>query len=211
MLKEKIHFISAINDDGAFYQNFTDYAMAAKSCIEKKGGNGAVFLLDNLRFWEGENKGNTPEGQDFAKKIASPGEIYVQDGFAQAHRNNNATISTITNFAKVKVLGLQFKKELRYLRNVFDNLKMKDRNPFVFIIAGKKIETKPGITSKIDVANNLMDNMRGHDKILVGGAMAYPFIAAKKYLNYIANGKEDLIRNVSRKNIRELVGPSYAN
>ncbi len=205
MLKEKVHFISAVNENGDFYENIEDYIKHATDYIEKKVKNSEVVVLDNLRFWDGENSGCPV----FAKHMASLGTVYVQDGFAQAHRIKNATIGEITKHTKINVLGMQFKREIEYLKGIFDNLMMKDRNPFVFIIGGKKIETKPGIVSKIEVANRLMDNMQSRDKIFVGGAMAYPFLIAQQYMEDIRKGKEELMKNVRGKQIKDIVGDSY--
>lgn len=209
MLREKVHFISAVNEDGEFYENAGDYVRHAAEYMDKRAKNGEVVLLDNLRFWEGENNGDKPAGMEFAQLIASLGSVYVQDGFAQAHRINNATVGEITKHAKIRVLGLQCRKEIEYLKSIFDNLLRQDRNPFVFIIGGKKIETKPGIVSKIDIANKLMDNMHTDDRIFVGGAMAYPFMIAKSCIEDVKKGKEELVKNVRGKQIKDIAGDSY--
>ncbi|MBI4018237.1 MAG: phosphoglycerate kinase [Candidatus Aenigmarchaeota archaeon] len=209
MLKEKVHFISALDDDGNFFADATDYVKHASEYMDRKVRNGEVVLLDNMRFWEGENNGDKDIGREFAKAIASLGDAYIQDGFAQAHRVNNATVGEITNHVKIKVLGLQFKKEVDYLKGIFNNLTKSERRPFVFVIAGKKIETKPGIVSKIDVASKLMDNMRVGDKIFVGGALSYPFLIAEKYMEDVKKGKEEMMKNVRGKQIKDIVGDSY--
>ncbi|MBI2971850.1 MAG: phosphoglycerate kinase [Candidatus Aenigmarchaeota archaeon] len=209
LLREKVHFIAAIDDDGEFYEDAGSYISHAAEYIEKKARNGDVVLLDNLRFWEGENNGDKEVGKEFARLIASLGTVYVQDGFAQAHRVNNATVGEITRHVKIKILGLQFKKEIEYLRSIFDNLLERDRKPFIFIIGGKKIETKPGIVSKIEVASKLMDNMQPKDSIFVGGAMAYPFLIAHEYLEYVKQGKDALVAHARGKQIKGIVGDSY--
>lgn len=208
LLKEKVHFISALREDGEFYEDAGDYVAQAREYLQKARG-GDVVLLDNLRFWEGENSGDKPVGKEFARLIASLGSVYVQDGFAQAHRINNATVGELTRHVKVRMLGLQCTKEIDYLRGIFRNLRNPDRKPFVFIIGGKKIETKPGIVSKIDVASTLMETMKATDRIMVGGAMAYPFLLAREYLNEVRRGKEALLEKARGKQIKEIVGDSY--
>ncbi len=208
MLKEKVHFIQAVDEHGEFFEDAGAYINHAKEFIEKSN-NCSVFVLDNLRFWEGENNGDKDVGKEFAKQIASLGTVYVQDGFAQAHRIKNATVGEITKHTKTNVIGLQFKKEVQYLKGIFDNLLHQNRNPFVFVIGGRKIETKPGIVSKIEIANKLMDNMQSHDKILVGGAMAYPFLIAQEYTDIIQQGKEKVLERVRGKQIKDIAGDSY--
>ena len=206
MMKERIHFISALDDHGNFYENASDYITHVKDYAAKNVEEGDVILLDNLRFWEGENNGDKPVGQEFARLIASLGTVYVQDGFAQAHRVNNATVGEITKHTKINVMGIHVKGEVDYLKGIFDNLLMNDRKPFVFVVGGKKIETKPGIVSKIDIANKLMQNMKSGDKILIGGAMVYPFMIAEKYISDIRNGS---LKNLSMEHVRSLIGDSY--
>ncbi len=208
MLKEKVNFISALNEHGEFFENSSAYINHARDCIEN-AKNCGIFVLDNLRFWEGENSGDKETGKEFAKQIASLGSVYVQDGFAQAHRINNATVGEITNHMKANVIGLQFKKEVQYLKGIFDSLVHQDREPFVFIVGGKKIETKPGIISKIDIASKLIDNMQSHDKIMVGGAMAYPFLIAQENLDVVREGKEKILDRIRGKQIKDIAGDSY--
>lgn len=209
MLKEKVHFISALREDGSFREDARDYLGHAATYLNGKLRSGDVVLLDNLRFWDGENNGDKDSGREFAQLVASLGSVYVQDGFAQAHRINNATVGEITRHVRCSVLGLQFRKEIAYLRGIFDNLSARDRGPFVFILGGKKIETKPGIVSKISVAEKLMDAMQSHDKIFVGGAMAYPFLIAERYRNEIQAGRDELMRVATAKEMKGIVGDSH--
>jgi phosphoglycerate kinase len=203
MFREEVHFMPAVGRLGTFIKNPAEYVLFVKNRI-KDLGNGSIIVLDNLRFWAGENKGNDPEGQEFAKVIASLGEIYVQDGFAQAHRINNATVGEITKHVKIKVIGCEFKSEIEYLEGVYRNLMKKERKPFIFVIGGKKLETKPGIVSKLDVVNKLMKSMKKCDKVLIGGAMSYPFIIAKKYEKKLLSGEK-----ISWDEIRGVVGKSF--
>lgn len=204
LMKERVHFISALDDSGKFLGNAADYVEHAKKYMDNNVGYGEIILLDNLRFWEGENSGD----KEFARLIGSLGSVYVQDAFAQAHRANNATIGEITSHVDTKVMGLQFKKEVHHLKNISDRLVKKDRGTFVFIVGGKKIETKPGIVSKIDVVNKLMDSMHGEDKIFIGGAMAFPFLVAERFMDRVKSGD---IKSISEEEISSIAGSSYVD
>lgn len=209
LFREEVYFMPAVGRLGTFIANPADYILYVKHRIEEVH-DGGIVLLDNLRFWQGENEGDKPVGQEFAKLIASLGDIYVQDGFAQAHRTKNATVGEITKHVKIKVMGMQFRREVTYLGKVYNNLVKENRKPFVFIIAGKKVESKPGIVSKIDVVHGLIERMRNRDKIIIGGAIAYPFIIAKIYEEKIKNIPEASVRNViTEEDMRNIVGDSY--
>jgi len=112
-----------------------------------------IFLLENLRFYESEEK-NDPE---FAKKLASLAEIYVNDSFAMCHRNH-ASIIGITRFLP-HFAGFHLQKEIETLSHVMENPK----RPMVVIIGGKKIETKLPLVEEMH---------RIADYVLVGGKIA---------------------------------------
>lgn len=112
-----------------------------------------IFLLENLRFYEGEEE-NAPF---FAKKLASLADIYVNDAFAMSHRNH-ASIAGITLFLP-HFAGLHLEKEIENLSRAMDNPK----RPLVVIIGGKKIETKLPLVEKMH---------RIADYVLVGGKIA---------------------------------------
>jgi phosphoglycerate kinase len=119
--------------------------------------SGQVLLLENLRFHAEEEK-NDPE---FAKKLASLCEVYVNDAFGSAHRAHAST-EGITHYVKQSAAGLLMEKELTYLGKALDN----PAKPFVAIIGGSKI------SGKIDVINNLLDKV---DTLVIVGGMAYTF------------------------------------
>ncbi|MES3031416.1 MAG: phosphoglycerate kinase [Patescibacteria group bacterium] len=117
--------------------------------------NGSVILLENLRAHEGEMK-NDP---DFAKELASLGDIYINEAFSVSHRAH-ASISAVTKFLP-SYAGLQFEEEVKNLSSAFDPL-----HPFLFILGGAKFETKlPLIEKFMEIA----------DKVFVGGALANNF------------------------------------
>jgi len=126
-----------------------------KAVSELKSGE--CLLLENLRFYAEEEK-NNPE---FAKKLASLGDIYVNDAFGTAHRAHAST-EGVTKYIKQCAAGYLMQKELKYLGMALSNPK----RPFVAILGGAKI------SGKIDVIENLMNKV---DAILIGGGMAFTF------------------------------------
>jgi phosphoglycerate kinase len=126
--------------------------------------NGAVLLLENLRFHSEEEKND----DNFAKQLASLCDVYVNDAFGTAHRAHASTVG-ITRHVRKAVAGLLMEKELEYLGRVLDD----PEHPFAAILGGAKV------SDKIPVINALID--RGVDKILIGGAMAYTFLKAEGF------------------------------
>ncbi|MGD0785836.1 MAG: phosphoglycerate kinase [Sedimentisphaerales bacterium] len=137
---------------------------------------GDVMLLENVRFYKAEEikDKNAKEDpalrkakDDFAKQIAALGDVYVDDAFGTAHRDN-ASMYTVPEMMKGKdrVIGFLVEKELKFL----DDALNKPKKPFVAILGGAKV------SDKLKVIENLMKKV---DKILIGGAMAYTFFKAK--------------------------------
>lgn len=123
--------------------------------------DGEVMMLENLRFHPEEEENDA----DFAKELASMGEIYVNDAFGTAHRAHAST-EGITHYVQTAVAGYLIEKELRYLGTALNNAE----RPFVAILGGAKI------SGKIDVLENLFDKV---DTVLVGGAMVFTFFKAQ--------------------------------
>lgn len=115
--------------------------------------NDKLFLLENLRFYPEEEKNDT----EFAKKLASLSDIYVNEAFAMCHREE-ASVVAITQFLP-HFAGLRLQEEVSVLSEVFKNQK----HPLVVIIGGKKIETKLPLVTKMDAIA---------DSVLVGGKIA---------------------------------------
>jgi phosphoglycerate kinase len=122
---------------------------------------GQVLLLENLRFYAAE----TENEETFAKKLASVGDLYVNDAFGTAHRAHAST-EGVTRFIQPAVAGFLIMKELDYLGGL---LKAPDK-PFVAILGGAKI------SGKIDVIQELLPKV---DRLLIGGGMAYTFLKAR--------------------------------
>ncbi len=123
--------------------------------------NGDVALLENVRFYPEEEK-NDPE---FAKKLASLADIYVNDAFGTAHRAHAST-EGVTKYISTSVAGLLLDKELQYLSGAIDNPK----RPLAAIVGGSKV------SSKIGVIETLIDKV---DVLLLGGGMIFTFYKAR--------------------------------
>jgi phosphoglycerate kinase len=123
---------------------------------------GGVLLLENTRFYPGEEKNDL----DLARQMASLADLFVNDAFGTAHRAHSST-EGVTHFLPA-VAGLLLEKEIKYLGAAIANPK----RPFVTILGGAKI------SDKIGVIRNLLTKA---DKILIGGGMANTFLAAKGF------------------------------
>ncbi len=137
---------------------------------------GDVMLLENLRFHKAEtikDKAAKKDAQlreakdNFAKQLADLADIYVDDAFGTAHRDN-ASMYTVPVMMETKprVIGFLIEKELKFLGETINN----PQRPFVAILGGAKV------SDKIGVIENLLDKV---DSILIGGAMAYTFFKAQ--------------------------------
>ena len=119
-------------------------------------------MLENIRFYEGEEKNDS----EFAKKLSSLGDIYVNDAFSCSHRSH-ASIEKITNFLP-SFSGFQFNEEINALKKITSEIK----KPITCIIGGSKISTK------INIIKNLIPKF---DNIIIVGAMANNIIKFKDY------------------------------
>ncbi len=125
-----------------------------------KMGEGEVVLLENLRFYKEE----TANDKDFAKKIASLGDVFVNDAFGTCHRAHAST-EGVTHYLE-SAAGFLVQKEIEYFQKILTN----PQSPFIFILGGAKV------SDKIPVIKNMLDKA---DIILIGGAMAYTFMKSK--------------------------------
>ncbi len=127
--------------------------------------SGQVLLLENLRFHPEEEANDS----EFAKKLASLCEIYVNDAFGTAHRAHAST-EGITHHVKQAAAGLLMEKELNYLGQALGLEGTAPAKPFIAILGGAKV------SDKIQVIDNLLGKV---DALLIGGGMAYTFLKAK--------------------------------
>jgi phosphoglycerate kinase len=137
--------------------------------------DGEMLLLENVRFYKAEeikdkkakeDAALRKEKDDFAKQIAELGDVYVDDAFGTAHRDN-ASMLTVPQLMgnKPKVVGFLVEKELKFLGDTINN----PVRPFVAILGGAKV------SDKLAVIENLLTKV---NRILIGGAMAYTFFKA---------------------------------
>lgn len=136
----------------------SDEAFALSSALQ----SGEVLLLENLRFYKEEEKGDAA----FAEKLSKHGNIYVNDAFGTAHRAHAST-TIVANYytAENKVFGYLMAAEVANAYKVYDNAE----KPFTAIIGGAKV------SDKILILENLLNKA---DNILIGGGMAYTFLKA---------------------------------
>jgi phosphoglycerate kinase len=137
---------------------FSEIASAEKTAAVMKTGD--VMLCENLRFHAGE-EANDPE---FAKQLAKLGDVFVQDAFGTLHRAHASTAGVPRLLPGC--IGFLVQKELEFLDRVIGN----PNRPFLAIIGGAKVSDKLGVLSK------LLDRV---DALLIGGGMAYTFLAAQ--------------------------------
>ena len=136
-----------------------------ESAVEKAKNlrPGEVLLLENLRFYKEETKGNT----EFSKKLASLGDFYVNDAFGTAHRAHASTTIIADYFdTEHKTFGLLMAKEVEALEQVLSHAE----RPFTAILGGAKV------SDKIQLIENLLDKT---DNIIIGGGMMFTFIKAQ--------------------------------
>lgn len=123
--------------------------------------DGDVILLENVRFYP-EEEANDPE---FAKKLASVADLYVNDAFGTAHRAHAST-EGVTKYLSPSVAGKLIEKELEYLQGAIEN----PQRPLAAIIGGSKVSSKIGVIEKL---------LEKCDKLILGGGMVFTFYKAR--------------------------------
>lgn len=142
---------------GAPVEFLSDPASPAAVAATRRLPRGGVALVENTRFWPGE-EANDPA---FAQQLAALGDFYVNDAFGSAHRAHAST-EAVAHLLRPAVAGFLMEKELRYLGDALEH----PAHPFIAVLGGAKI------SGKIDVIEALLPKV---DEILVGGAMANTF------------------------------------
>ena len=140
----------------------------ASDCIGEVAENaaknlqaGEILLLENLRFYAEEEKGDV----EFSKKLASLGDIYVNDAFGTAHRAHASTTIIAQFFENAKCFGYLLAKEIESIEKVLKN----SEKPVVAILGGSKV------SSKITVIENILDKV---NHMIIGGGMTFTFVKA---------------------------------
>ena len=147
--------------------------------------NGDVLLLENLRYYSEEEKGC----EQFAEKLASLADCWINDAFGTAHRAHASTAIIAKFFPNDKMFGYVITDELTSVDKVINN----SQKPVTAIMGGAKI------SSKIDIIENLMDKV---DNLIIGGGMTFTFIKAmggKIGSSLVEDDKLDIARDMLKK------------
>jgi phosphoglycerate kinase len=156
------HLLPYLKEKLGVEVKFADDCIGA-SAIEKASTlcSGGVLLLENLRFYKEETKGDV----EFAKKLAALADVYVNDAFGTAHRAHASTAIIAGLFPNDKLFGYIMENEINNMEKVLAN----PQKPFTAILGGAKV------SGKVEVIENLLDKV---DNLIIGGGMMFTFIKA---------------------------------
>ena len=146
--------------------------------------DGDVILLQNTRYRAEETKNE----ENFSEELGSLADIFVNDAFGTAHRAHCSTVGVVS-YVDEAVSGYLIEKELKYLGNAVEDPK----RPFVCILGGAKV------ADKLNVIDNLLNKA---DALIIGGGMAYTFLAAKGYgvgTSLVDDTKIDYCKDMMKK------------
>jgi len=146
---------------------------------------GEVLLLENLRFYAAEENGD----EEFAKKLAAWGDIYVNDAFGTAHRAHASTTIVAKFFKNRKCFGYLMAREIEAIERIMRS----GERPITAILGGAKV------SSKITIIENILDKV---DHLIIGGGMTYTFVKArggKVGSSICEDDKMDLAREILEK------------
>ena len=144
----------------------------------KKLQPGEIILMENLRFYKEETEGD----KLFAEKLSRLGDLYINDAFGTCHREHASTAVIAKYFPNDKYVGKLLQKELEAINQIAEH----GEKPVLAILGGAKV------SSKLNILYNLIKKV---DKIIIGGGMAYTFIAAHGGKIGESLIEEDLIEN----------------
>jgi len=157
------HLVPHLSDLLGQHVDFADDCIGAEAVQKSKDlSKGQVLLLENLRFYKEEEKGDV----EFAKKLAALGDVYVNDAFGTAHRAHASTAVIAQFFPEAKCFGYLMAAELANAEKVLNGAE----KPFTAIMGGAKV------SDKIELIERLMDKV---DNLIIGGGMAYTFAKAQ--------------------------------
>jgi len=143
--------------------NFVDDCIGDKAEDAAKNlESGQILMVENLRFYEEETKGDVA----FAEKLSKLGDIYVNDAFGTAHRAHASTTIVAQFFPENKCFGHLLAKEIESIDKVLNN----SEKPVLAVLGGAKV------SSKITVIENILDKV---DHLIIGGGMTFTFIKAQ--------------------------------
>jgi phosphoglycerate kinase len=156
------HVIPALSDLLGQQVEFADDCIGEQAVEKAKAlSNGEVLLLENLRFYKEEEKGD----KAFAEKLAALGDVYVNDAFGTAHRAHASTAIVAGFFPEAKYFGYVMASELANAEKILNHAE----KPFTAIMGGSKV------SDKIQLIEKLLDKV---DNLIIGGGMAYTFAKA---------------------------------
>lgn len=176
------HLSEMLNQKVMFTQEvLVDKVSGLSSNLE----NGDVMLLENIRFYPEETKGDIA----FAEKLSKLADAYVNDAFGAAHREHASTATIARFFPNDKYFGFLMEDELKNLQKLMKN----PSKPFTAIVGGSKV------SSKIDILKNLAPIV---DNIIIGGGMTYTFLKAMGInigTSICENDKVDLAKDLIKE------------
>ncbi|AOW21123.1 phosphoglycerate kinase [Urechidicola croceus] len=156
------HIVDTVSEIIGVQVKFIDDCVGEKA--EKAVGElepGEVLLLENLRFYGEETKGDV----EFAEQLSKLGDIYVNDAFGTAHRAHASTTIVAQFFQDKKCFGSLLAKEIESIKKVLED----SEKPVTAILGGSKV------SSKITVIENILDKV---DHLIIGGGMSFTFVKA---------------------------------
>ncbi len=157
------HLVKPISDVLGIQVKFVNDCIGAE--VEEAVSNlktGEILLLENLRYYKEETKGD----RNFAEKLSKFGDVYVNDAFGTAHRAHASTAIIADFFPENKCCGLLLASEIENVKKVLET----SVKPVTAIIGGAKV------SSKITIIENILDKV---DNLIIGGGMAFTFIKAQ--------------------------------
>jgi phosphoglycerate kinase len=157
------HIIKSLSDVLGMQVKFVDDCIGPKVAEAVSNlKSGEILLLENLRYYEEETKGD----RYFAEKLSKFGDVYVNDAFGTAHRAHASTAIIADFFPEDKCFGLLLASEVESVKKVLEA----SEKPVTAIIGGAKV------SSKITIIENILDKI---DHLIIGGGMAFTFIKAQ--------------------------------
>jgi len=180
------HLVPHLSDLLGQKVEFADDCIGAEAVEKSRSlGKGEVLLLENLRFYKEEEKGD----KDFAEKLSKLGDVYVNDAFGTAHRAHASTAVIAPFFPDAKYFGYLMAAELENAEKVLNGA----AKPFTAIMGGAKV------SDKIELIERLLDKV---DNLVIGGGMAYTFAKAqggKIGKSLVEEDKLDLANSLVKK------------
>lgn len=158
--------------------------------------DGELLMFENTRFEDIDGKKESKNDPELGKYWASLGDVFVNDAFGTAHRAHASNVGIASNI-KQTAAGFLLEKEIKFIGGAVDNPK----RPFMAVLGGAKV------SDKIEVISNLLNIA---DKVLIGGGMAYTFLAAQGYnvgTSLLEEDKIPLAKELLEKGKDKLVLP----